>query len=182
METKIQEIIMAFFDYLNDTTNEEVTQIELNPLFFEYGLHISGFRKQGHDEIEAHLKRLKPIRNSKELSDSFADYFKYTTEPIEEMWINVKLLNAQKLSPLFIEFKDEFFKMNSYELAKITFKDEHMTMFETIGVIFESKRNACKYTLNFRKLHKSVSQKFLHFGEIETQEITELDIVTSAAE
>jgi hypothetical protein len=180
-ELKLNEIIKALFEYINEFTKEEITQIELAPILCGYGLYLTGFRKQGYEEFEAHIKRLKVFKTEEKVGEEISE-FTYATEPMEEMWINTNLLEQLKLSILFHTFKHNFFKMKSFDVAKITYKDEGMPINDTLGIVFETKRMACRYTLQFRKQHMNVSQKFLHFGEAEEKEQTELDIVTSATE
>ena len=66
-------------------------------------------------------------------------------------------------------------------MVRLDYKPEGKPL-EQHAILFDNKRIACNTTLNFKKTHSNTTHKILHFGEQEKKEMTELDIVTSAAE
>lgn len=169
--------IIELFQYANEFTKEYITQMELIPIYFGNDVYVSGFKLVDYNKVEVHLKRFQCVK----IETLTINETHYITNPQEEIWVNSNLLDQNRLAVMFSEFKTNFFKLNSFDVVKLEYKQEGKPL-EEHAIIFDNKRIACKTTLNFKKTHPNTTHKILHFGEQEKKEMTELDIVTSATE
>lgn len=143
-----------FFDNMEDTINQFVDKVELKPIQIDYNdIYIIGFKRSdiSYNEFDAHLAQIKKINLNQEW---------FTTEPLNEMWLNVRNISntiMEKILPQFIQY---FNSLNSIQLMMSKWKDETTNMTQIQTTIFETKKQACKDALKARKIYKNITNKF----------------------
>lgn len=153
--------IIDFFRYLNQLTDKFITAIELKPINVKDDIYISGFRRVNLTQIEIHIKRLKQHtiktnNNTIEINNN--------DNPIESIWLNVELVSKLMLRIAFNQLRENFFKLNTFQIAELTYKIKQNDNTQEEIIIYEDKRTACKETIMKRKNAAAFKSNFIHWG------------------
>lgn len=172
--------IFEFFKYLSQLINMYVTGIEVKPIRVKTDMYITGFRRIGITTLEAHIKHIKPLLIK---TNDYTMEMPLKENAEVEMWMDIDLLQKSMVKQALNELKNNFIKLNGFEIVNIQFKlktelDNLCSQEETI--IYEDKKLACKETIAKRKLCSMFKTKIIHWGKknniTTTVKVTEIPI------
>ena len=116
--TKLKE----FFNFLQQITTYQITEITLTPQQLSNELYVCGFKQQqkenNNDDSDddnytflVHVKKLKQINTTT------------ITEPLEDMYLPINIIRENLLLPILTQMKTHFFKLKGYVIVILEFTD-----------------------------------------------------------
>ena len=174
--------INDFFKYLNESLDKFVTGIEVKPIRIKKDMYITGFRRDGISQFEAHVKRIKQLLIK---TNDYTMEMPLKDTPEAEMWIDVELLSPQTVREAFNDLRNHFFTLKGFVIAELNYRlknetDNYSSHDETI--IYDIKRTAAKETIAKRKLCSVFKSKFINWGELDKTENKEKQYTISDEE
>lgn len=158
--------INEFFRYLNELLDKFVTSIEVKPIRIKKDMYITGFRKNGITQFEAHVKHIKQFLIK---TDDYTMEMPLKSTPEAEIWIDVELLSPQTVREAFNDLRNYFFTLKGFVIAELNFKlknetDNYSLHDETI--IYDSKRTACREIIAKKKFCSVFKSNFINWGKL----------------
>ena len=158
--------INEFFKYLNELLDKFVTGIEVKPIRIKQDMYITGFRKNGITQFEAHVKHIKQLLIK---TDDYTMDMPLKDTPEAEMWIDIELLSPQTVREAFNDLRNYFFTLKGFVIAELNFRfknetDNYSLHEETI--IYDVKRTACRETIAKRKFCSVFKSNFINWGKL----------------
>jgi len=158
--------INEFFKYLNELLDKFVTGIEVKPIRIKKDMYITGFRRDGIAQFEAHVKHIKQLLIK---TDDYTMEMPLKETPEAEMWIDVELLSPQTVREAFNDLRNYFFTLKGFVIAELNYRlknetDNYSLHDETI--IYDVKRTAAKETIAKRKFCSVFKSSFTNWGKL----------------
>jgi hypothetical protein len=158
--------INEFFKYLNELLDKFVTGIEVKPIRIKKDMYITGFRKYGIAQFEAHVKHIKQFLVK---TDDYTMEMPLKSTPEAEMWIDVELLSQQTVREAFNDLRNYFYTLKGFVIAELSFRlknetDNYSLHDETI--IYDAKGTAAKETIAKRKFCSVFKSSFTNWGKL----------------
>lgn len=166
----IDEQIRDFFGKVSTEANCKIDEMNVDGTCLDNGLYLDAIRLGEYNTIEVHLKKVKDV-------DVPSASTKLKVNLDEHIWLDTSVIDATVLMLSFITFKRRIRKLNTYDVAQLTFKNG-----DEYGILCDTKKHACKTILAFRKTHEGVKHKLIHVDKFSKAEASELDIMTSPTE
>lgn len=178
----MREIILEFFKLLNEQTKEFVTQIELEPIRIKEDTYITGIKRIGISFFQMHIQNIKHIMLK---TNEFTMERALKSEPEEEIWLDIDLIDKDTVNLAFNEIKNKFQQLKTFHVLKMEYRDKTISTADYITheeiIIFQDKKLACKTAIKKRKQTTSLKTKFLLFGENNIiQKITDEEFAEAA--
>lgn len=186
MDSNILLDISDFFDELDDAVNDFVDRIEIEPIRLYSDIFITGLRRipTAFNLFEAHLKQIQTIRLNGE--DGKINYV-LASEPDGEVWFNCNMFADTTLKAAFKNVKEQFAKEETYHLMTVDYNEKNSSIRNSLNVIYNNKRAACKEALQMKKKYENVKVTFQiyklnmeGFLEEADREPTDFEIATAA--
>lgn len=174
--------INEFFRYLNELLDKFVTGIEVKPIRIKKDMYITGFRRDGITQFEAHVKHIKQLLIK---TDDYTMEMPLKSTPEAEMWIDVELLSPQTVREAFNDLRNYFFTLKGFVIAELNFRlknetDNYSLHDETI--IYDAKGTAAKETIAKRKFCSVFKSSFTNWGKLNGVENKEKQPIISDEE
>ena len=163
----IEEQIRDFFRKVSIEANCKIDEMNVDGTCLDKGLYLDGIRLGEYDTIEVHLKKVKEI-------DIPSANTNLEVNVGEHIWLDTNAMDSTVLMMSFITFKRKIRKLNTYDVAQLTFKNG-----DEYGILCDTKKHACKTILAFKKAHEGVKHKLIHVDKFSEAEVSELDMMTS---
>lgn len=181
--------IIDFLEDIDDITNDIVDKMEVEPVRLSSNIYVTGIKRaiDSYTDVELHLKQIRTIKltsNNKSITD---DDGLWMMEPDGEMWVNTQLLDEKVVESAFNKIKDNFNKMKSFFLMRVTYREKGSAINHVETLLYKNKKVACKEAIRMKKKYEEVHVKFETFsganGEYNTvHEPTDFEIAAAAAE
>jgi hypothetical protein len=174
-----QEII-NFFGYLTEFTGTKINGVESIPIIYWGENYVTGFKADDSNNIMVRFKLVKRI-DLTALSGERTDY--YMMNPDAEFWLPYEFLDETTIDEVFKEMSEKVMALKHYDILHIEHMDKLKEKKIEEGIIFTSKRLACKEAMNYRRRYKDhFSMKFLEMGEKpqKEKEMSTFEFATSA--
>lgn len=168
----INALVIDFFRQLSDYIDEFVTQVEVKPFKLKQDTYITGLKRTGVAQVQAHVKNIKTLMIK---LNEYTTEMKLKETPEEEMWIDCELLDKNILLTTFAKIKNYVLTLNNFEVANINYKlkteKDNLCSQEEV-IIYDNKIFACKETIAKRKLCSLFKSKIIHYenNQIVTKE------------
>ena len=159
--------INDFFKYLNGLLDKFVTGIEVKPIRIKKDMYITGFRKNGITQFEAHVKHIKQLLIK---TDGYTMEMPLKDTPEAEMWIDIELLSPQTVREAFNGLRNYFFTLKGFVIAELNFRFKNETDNYSLHdeiIIYDAKRTAAKETIAKRKFCSVFKSSFTNWGKLD---------------
>ena len=158
----MKQEILDFFDYMTKFAGTKITGVESIPIIYWGETYVTGFKVDDSMNVMVRFKIVKRI-DLTTIEGERSDY--YMMNPDGDFWLPYEFLDETTIDEVFKEMKDKIMAMTNFDILHMEYKNK--TTHEDIveGIIFTSKRLACKEAMNYRKIYTSLMFKFLQVGE-----------------
>ena len=158
----MKQEILDFFDYMTKFAGTKITGVESIPIIYWGETYVTGFKVDDSMNVMVRFKIVKRI-DLTTIEGERSDY--YMMNPDGDFWLPYEFLDETTIDEVFKEMKDKIMTMTNFDILHMEYKNK--TTHEDIveGIIFTSKRLACKEAMNYRKIYTSLMFKFLQVGE-----------------
>ena len=173
-----QEII-NFFDYMTKFAGTKINGVESIPIIYWGETYVTGFKVDDSKNIMVRFKIVKRIDLTAIQGDR-SDY--YMMNPDADFWMPYEFLDEETIDEVFKEMSEKIMAMQHFDVLHVEYTDRNTNERVKEGIIFSSKRLACKEAMNYRKTCKDFSMKFLEVGEKPKREkqMSAFEFATSA--
>ena len=173
-----QEII-NFFDYMTKFAGTKINGVESMPIIYWGETYVTGFKVDDSKNIMVQFKIVKRIDLTAIQGDR-SDY--YMMNPDADFWMPYEFLDEETIDEVFKEMSEKIMAMQHFDVLHVEYTDRNTNEKLEEGIIFSSKRLACKEAMNYRKTYSYFSMKFLEVGEKPKREkqMSAFEFATSA--
>lgn len=172
----MRQDIINFFEHITQTTHLKINGVESIPIIYWGETYVTGFKIDDSKNIMVRFKIVKHIDLTTTQGER-SDY--YMMNPDGDFWLPYEFLDETTINEVFNEMKEKITALQHFDVLQMTHTDTYTKNKVEEGIIFTSKRLACKEAMNYRKIYKDFSMKFLEVGEKE-KEMTTFEFATSA--
>ena len=159
----MKSAIINFFEFMSTFTGHKLNGAESIPILYWGDTYVTGFKVDENKNIMVHFKIIKHVNLNDNLQGLRSDY--YMMNPDGDFWLPYEMLDETTIDDVFDEYQQKITSLNEFDILHMEYKNK--TTHEDIveGIIFTSKRLACKEAMNYRKIYTSLMFKFLQVGE-----------------
>lgn len=177
----MKQEIYNFFDYMTQFAETTVNGVESIPIIYWGETYVTGFKVDDSKNIMVRFKLVKRI-DLTAISGDRSDY--YMMNPDADFWMPYEFLDESTIDEVFKEMSEKVMALKNFNLLSMEHTDKFTDKKVKEGIIFTSKRLACKEAMNYRKIYSDFSMKFLEIGEKPKREkqISAFEFATSALE
>ena len=173
--------IYNFFEYMTEKTNTKINGIESIPIVYWGETYVTGFKVDDSQNIMVQFKVVKRI-DLTTLEENRTDY--YMMNPDADFWLPYEFVDEATINEVFKEMTDTINAFNNFTVLHAEYTDKNTEQRISDGIIFSSKRLACKEGMNYKRNYKDTNVKFIEVGEKPKREktISVFEFATSALE
>jgi FMN phosphatase YigB (HAD superfamily) len=173
----MKQNIINFFDSMTKLTNNKITGVDSVPIIYWGETYVTGVKIDDAKNIMVRFKIIKKI-NLTTLEGNKTDY--YMMNPDADFWMPYEFLDEQTINETLKELQEKIIKLTNFDILNI--KHKNNTTEETVseGIIFTSKRLACKEAMNYKKIYKDTRINFVHIGKEEKNNYSPFEAATVA--
>jgi hypothetical protein len=158
----MKSAIINFFAYMSAFTGHKINGTESIPMLYWGETYVTGFKVDESNNVMVHFKIVKQV-NLGLLEGTRSDY--YMMNPDGDFWLPYEMLDETTIDDVFDEYQQKIMALNEFDILHMEYRKKNTEELMTEGVIFASKRLACKETIRYRREIPQLMYKILHFGE-----------------
>jgi hypothetical protein len=158
----MKQNIINFFENISNKTNTKINGVDSIPIIYWGELYVTGIKIDDSKNIMVRFKLVKKI-DLTTLEGQRTDF--YMMNPDAEFWMPYEFLDETTIDEVIQELIDKINELNDFDILYMEHTDNVKEENVIEGIIFNSKRLACKEAMNYRKIYKNFKMKFLHVGE-----------------
>ena len=144
-----QEII-NFFDYMTKFAGTKINGVESIPIIYWGETYVTGFKVDDSKNIMVQFKIVKRIDLTAIQGDR-SDY--YMMNPDADFWMPYEFLDEETIDEVFKEMSEKVMAMQHFDVLHVEHTERTTNEKLEEGIIFSSKRLACKEAMNYRKTY-----------------------------
>jgi FMN phosphatase YigB (HAD superfamily) len=173
----MKQEILDFFDYMTKFAGTKITGVESIPIIYWGETYVTGFKVDDSMNVMVRFKIVKRI-DLTTIEGERSDY--YMMNPDADFWMPYEFLDEQTINETLKELQEKIIKLTNFDILNI--KHKNNTTEETVseGIIFTSKRLACKEAMNYKKIYKDTRINFVHIGKEEKNNYSPFEAATIA--
>ena len=178
----MKSAIINFFEFMSTFTGHKLNGAESIPILYWGDTYVTGFKVDENKNIMVHFKIIKHVNLNDNLQGLRSDY--YMMNPDGDFWLPYEFLDESTIDEVFKEMSEKVMALKNFNLLSMEHTDKFTDKKVKEGIIFTSKRLACKEAMNYRKTYTDFSMRFLEIGEKPKREkqISAFEFATSALE
>jgi hypothetical protein len=158
----MKQNIIKFFENISNKTNMKINGVDSIPIIYWGELYVTGIKIDDSKNIMVRFKLVKKI-DLTTLQGEKTDF--YMMNPDAEFWMPYEFLDETTIDEVIQELIDKINELNDYDVLYMEHTDNVNEENVIEGIIFNTKRLACKEAMNYRKIYKNFKMKFIHVGE-----------------
>lgn len=158
----MKQNIIKFLENISNKTNMKINGVDSIPIIYWGEIYATGFKMDDSKNIMVRFKQIKKI-DLTTLEGEKTDF--YMMNPDSEFWMPYEFLDETTINEVLQELIEKINKLNDYDILYMEHTDNVNEENIIEGIIFNSKRLACKEAMKYRKIYKNFKMKFIHIGK-----------------